>query len=190
MVAKLADWKVLPDAWRMVRAARTISEKMIKVDHVGENGAVNIYRAQAMVVALFHPSLVSELKENQSHEESHRAIFDQWLGSNGIRRCISYHAGGAGGFVLGFVTALMGRKAIHATTYAVEHVVLQHLTEQMAYLRKADPSALSCVQQIHDDEQNHHDHARDALGAPGALDKMLIAIVRFCTNAVISFGMR
>lgn len=163
---------------------------MIKVDHVGENGAVNIYRAQAIVASIFHPSLVAELKENQRHEETHRSIFKDWLAKNGIRRCISYHVGGAGGFVLGFVTALMGRDAIHATTYAVEHVVLDHLSEQMLYLRDADLSALSCVRQIHDDEQNHHDHARDALGTPGMMDKMLIAIVRFCTNAVIKFGMR
>lgn len=174
----------------MARAAQTASEKMIKVDHVGENGAVNIYRAQAMVASLLHPSLVAALKGNQRHEETHREIFRDWLAANGIRRCISYHAGGVGGFVLGFVTALMGRKAIHATTYAVEHVVLAHLSEQMLYLRKADPGALACVQQIHGDEQSHHDHARTALGKPGWLDRVLIAVVRFCTNSVIRFGMR
>ncbi|WP_367281214.1 demethoxyubiquinone hydroxylase family protein [Sneathiella sp.] len=35
-----------------LRPAKKTAEKMIKVDHAGENGAVNIYRAQR-TVALF-----------------------------------------------------------------------------------------------------------------------------------------
>ncbi len=163
---------------------------MIKVDHAGENGAVNIYRAQALVSRWLRPKLVPMLRENQTHEEQHRAIFKGFLDARDIRRCVSYHACGMGGYALGFVTGLMGRKAIHATTYAVEHVVLKHLAEQMAYLREADKHAFACVQKIHADEQAHHDQAEAGIGARDRLTKILIAIVRLCTEGVIRFGMR
>lgn len=106
---------------------------MIKVDHAGENGAVNIYRAQAMVSIIFHRNLLPQLREFLGHENQHRMIFADYLGSHHIRRCISYHACGLGGFALGFVTALIGERAIFATTYAVENVVLEHLEHQLAF---------------------------------------------------------
>lgn len=174
----------------MPRPASTIAEKMIKVDHAGENGAVSIYRAQALVSRLLHPGLVTMLAENQRHEEQHRAIFAAHLQARGIRRCISYHACGLGGFAMGFATALMGQKAIHATTYAVEHVVLAHLETQMAYLRETDTEAMACVAQIHADEQAHHDAAEAGIGERYALTRALIATVRLCTEGVIRFGMR
>lgn len=174
----------------MPRRAATPAEKMIKVDHAGENGAVNIYRAQTMVSRWLRPGLVALLVENQRHEESHRAIFASHLEARGIRRCVSYHACGIGGFALGFVTALAGEKAIHATTYAVEHVVLAHLDEQLIYLRTADAEAMACVTQIHADEQAHHDSAHAGIGKQGPLTRILIAIVRLCTEGVIRIGMR
>ncbi len=174
----------------MLRAASTLAEKMIKVDHAGENGAVNIYRAQAMVSRMLRPKLVSPLRENQRHEEHHRRIFADYLCARNIRRCISYHMCGIGGFALGFVTGVMGRKAIFATTYAVEHVVLAHLNHQMTYLREAEPQAFACVADIYADEKAHHDSAEVGMGAPDALTRSLIFIVRLCTEAVIRFGMR
>ena len=136
-----------------LRPARTTAEKMIKVDHAGENGAVNIYRAQTLAARIRAPSLVKQLTEFQRHEEEHRTIFRDYLAKIGVRRCVSYHFSGLGGFSLGFITGLIGPKAIAATTFAVEHVVLRHLEEQLEYLRSADPEARDCVLRIHDDER-------------------------------------
>jgi len=55
-----------------MRPANTPSEKMIKVDHAGENRAVNIYRSQKLVSRLRVPSITAELADFQNHEESHR----------------------------------------------------------------------------------------------------------------------
>jgi 3-demethoxyubiquinol 3-hydroxylase len=174
----------------MSRPAQTIAEKMIKVDHAGENGAVNIYRGQHAVARFMHPRLCAGLAEFQGHEKEHRAIFQTYLADRGIRRCISYHACGCGGLALGLITALMGARAIAATTYAVEHVVLGHLNEQMTYLRNHDTTALHCVAQIRGDEQAHHDEAAEQMGAPDWLTCCLIRVVAFSTECVIRFGMR
>ena len=172
------------------RPAETVAEKMIKVDHAGENGAVNIYRGQHIVARILHRHLCEGLAEFQAHEEAHRAIFRQYLARNNIRRCVSYHLCGIGGFALGIVTGMIGPKAISATTYAVENVVLAHLAEQMMYLRLHDASALQCVSRIHDDEKAHHDSAKLQMGVPDRLTRILISVVRSSTESVIRFGMR
>ena len=173
-----------------MRPAKTKSEKMIKVDHAGENGAVNIYRAQKLIARLRAPSLLIELTHFQEHEEQHRKIFSAYLKDRDIRRCISYHLCGLGGFALGIFTGLIGKKAIFATTYAVENVVLEHLKHQMAYLDPVDTAAYKCVNEIVIDEQEHHDHAHDNLDLDSKLSRLIIAIVKSCTEAVIKFGMR
>lgn len=173
-----------------LRPAGTVAEKMIKVDHAGENGAVNIYRAQRLVARLRAPPLLKQLAEFQQHEEEHRRIFQEHLARIGVRRCVSYHLSGIGGFSLGFVTGIIGPSAIAATTFAVEHVVLRHLEEQLEYLRSAAPDACGCVTQIYNDERAHHDAAQAALTRGRWLTRVLIAVVQFCTEQVIRIGMR
>jgi 3-demethoxyubiquinol 3-hydroxylase len=173
-----------------LRPAHSMSEKMIKVDHAGENGAVNIYRGQNAVTRLFNRQLREQLSEFQTHEEAHREIFRTYLADKGIRRCISYHACGFGGLTLGLITGLGGQRAIAATTYAVEHVVLAHLAHQIDYLRNADAAALDCVLRIYNDEKEHHDSAEVMIGARDWLTRVLIGVVKLSTEAVIRFGMR
>ncbi len=177
-------------AGRKLRPAQTTAEKMIKVDHTGENGAVNIYRGQKLISYLRSPRLVEQLDEFQKHEQSHRQIFKSFLDQSGIRQCMSYHLAGLGGFALGVTTGLLGKSAIMATTYAVENVVLQHLEHQSDFLKIDHPEAHNCVQKIIKDEQDHHDHAFDNLDMTKFTSKLVEKTVRFCTEAVIRFGMR
>jgi ubiquinone biosynthesis monooxygenase Coq7 len=174
---------------RLRRAAST-AEKMIKVDHAGENGAVNIYRAQRLAASLRAPSLRPQLLDFQKHEEEHRRIFQTHLSEIGVRRCVSFHACGLGGFTLGLVTGIIGPSAIAATTYAVEHVVLTHLQEQMEFLKSDNQRAYDCVAQIYEDERSHHDTAASQIETHGPLTRILIAIVQASTELVIRFGMR
>ncbi|MCR9213292.1 MAG: demethoxyubiquinone hydroxylase family protein [Proteobacteria bacterium] len=163
---------------------------MIKVDHAGENGAVNIYRAQRMIARVRSTTLIKQLDRNFDHEKTHRQIFDAYLQRNQIRKCQSYWACGIGGYTLGIVTGLIGPSAVAATTYAVEHVVLEHFEEQLAYLETHDDDAFNCVQQIIADEKTHHDEAKSQMNADLKLTKILISFVQFCTESVIRFGMR
>jgi 3-demethoxyubiquinol 3-hydroxylase len=174
----------------MLRRAQTISEKMIKVDHVGENGAVHIYRAQRWVAKYRAPKLIPEIDRFIKHEETHRKIFKNYLSSNDIRRCVSYHFGGLAGSVLGLITGLIGASAISATTYAVESVVLSHLEEQSLYLETNDIPAYECVQKIYADEKEHLELATKKLNKNNRFTPYLIYIVKFSTELVIRFGMR
>jgi len=175
---------------KKLRSAQSVAEKMIKIDHAGENGAVNIYRAQHLVSIVRSPKLTDQLKDFQKHEETHREIFKTHLENSGVRRCVSYHLCGIGGYTLGFLTGIIGPSAVMATTYAVENVVLEHLFDQSKYLRQNNIEAFLCVQKIIKDEQEHHDHAFENFDENSFLSKILVKIVKACTEAVIKFGMR
>ena len=49
--------------------------RVLKVNHAGENGAINIYAGQLFLARFTAPSVVADLVEFKSHEERHRAIF-------------------------------------------------------------------------------------------------------------------
>ena len=173
-----------------VVAGTALGDRILKVDHAGEHGAVNIYLAQAWVARWRAPELVPLLREFRVHEEGHRARFGALLASRGRRRCRSYVLCGLGGWVLGFVTALLGRAAIAATTEAVENVVLGHLREQMHALADSDWPVCAAVAAIVAEEVTHRDTG-EALGDPGAFwPRVVTPVVRVSTEAVIWTGMR
>jgi ubiquinone biosynthesis monooxygenase Coq7 len=167
-----------------------LGNRILKVNHAGENGAIHIYAGQILVARLTAPSLVKELEEFKSHEERHRAIFQEELQRRGKPRCRSYWLCAAGGYVLGFITALFGGHAIAATTVAVEHVVLGHLKRQLAALEGKDEAAVAAISKIVAEEQQHHDQSAAHIAKGQFWPKVLTPIVAASTESVIWLGMR
>ncbi|WP_431512655.1 demethoxyubiquinone hydroxylase family protein [Variovorax sp. DAIF25] len=164
--------------------------RILKVDHAGEQGAVNIYRAQILSARFTAPALVPQLREFRSHEERHRAVFATELQRRGVRRCRSYWLCGIGGWVLGLVTGLLGRHAIAATTVAVERVVLRHLEAQLRELAGKDEAAVAAIAQIVDEERQHHDQSAAHLEPGRFWSRLLSPVVAASTESVIWLGMR
>ena len=50
----------------------SLGDRVMKVNHAGEHGAVCIYRGQRWVASIVAPALIDELHAFQSHEERHR----------------------------------------------------------------------------------------------------------------------
>lgn len=167
-----------------------LGDRILKVDHAGEHGAVNIYRAQILVSRWTAPQMTPLLRHILEHELRHRALFRDRLQARGVRRCRSYLLCGAGGWMLGVLTGLLGPSAIAATTCANESVVLQHLMEQRQQLGSTDPDAFDAVSRIVVEEQEHHDQGRDAMRSGAFWPPILTPIVRVSTEAVIWLGMR
>ncbi|MFC3941196.1 demethoxyubiquinone hydroxylase family protein [Pseudomonas gingeri NCPPB 3146 = LMG 5327] len=163
---------------------------MIKVDHAGEHGAVNIYAGQILMAHLTARSMLHELREFRRHELKHRALFAAELQRRGRPHCRSYWLCGFGGLMLGLVTGLLGRKAIAATTIAVESVVLRHLEHQLQVLRDSDPSAVTAISTIVVEEQQHHDQSTAHLESSDPWYRLLKPVVSASTEAVIWLGMR
>jgi len=166
------------------------ADRILKVNHAGEHGAVNIYRGQRLVCFWRDEALKRELEEFREHEERHRAIFAAELARRGVRRCRSYWLCGLGGFVLGVTTGICGRASIAAVTVAVERVVLRHLEVQLKELDGVDPAAHAAVAAIIDDERTHHDHAAQEPRQGIFRPRVIRPTVSAATEFVIWTGMK
>ncbi|MDP1986113.1 demethoxyubiquinone hydroxylase family protein, partial [Phenylobacterium sp.] len=82
-------------------------------------------------------------------------------------------------------TALMGEKAAHACTEAVESVIEQHYADQVAELAEREPELAAELSRFRDEELAHKTLAIDegAHGAPGY--GLLSAVIRAgCRTAI------
>lgn len=167
-----------------------LGDRILKVNHAGEHGAICIYTGQIHMARLVAPGMLRELTEFRSHEQGHRAIFGAELQRRGRRRCRSYWLCGVGGYVLGVVTGIFGSGAISATTVAVESVVLRHLQNQLLVLEGVDSAAASAISAIVAEEQDHHDRSAKLSKVGKFWPAVLTPIVSGSTEAVIWLGMR
>lgn len=175
---------------RSKNKAPTFAERVLKVNHAGENGAVHIYTGQLVFGRWTAPGMVPELRDFRTHEQAHREIFASELRRRGVKRCRSFALCGIGGYMLGLLTGLFGQTAIAATTVAVERVVLAHLREQLRMLDGSDAEAVLAISRIIADEQEHHDRSATQAAGGKFWPAILSSVVALSTESVIWLGMR
>ncbi len=169
------------------RNARRIRE-MIRVDHAGEYGAVAIYRGQrAVFQGLPHKSrIVAQLEEMEADEQHHLDAFDDLIRSGQSRPTALSPFWQLGGTALGVVTALMGERAAHACTEAVETVIEGHYAAQVEELRAMGEDELAALfDRFREEEVAHKDLAVEegAKEAPGY--PLLSAVIKAgCHTAI------
>lgn len=130
-------------------------ERILRIDHAGEYGAMHIYKAQLLVARIFYKDIVFKLEEMLSHEKVHFGTFNKILVARSIRRCYAIHFWALSGFSLGIFTALIGRNAIWVCTNSIESTVLHHLAWQLEFLSKNDSEVHQAVLSIAADEEAH-----------------------------------
>jgi ubiquinone biosynthesis monooxygenase Coq7 len=153
--------------------------EILRVDHAGELGAVHIYRGQRAVLnrAPGRDRIAFQLQEMEAHEAEHLAAFDQLLTARRVRPTLLAPLWRAAGFALGASTALLGEKAAHACTEAVETVI--------AELGDREPTLAADLTRFREEELAHRDQAvaegaRETPGYP-----LLAAVIRAgCRTAI------
>jgi len=107
--------------------------RILTVNHAGEAGAIRIYQAQIFVCRRLHRDLVPFLEETLAHEIEHKTLFRDAMPSRGARPCRTLWLWGLGGWILGFVTAELGKNMVWICTEAVEETVHKHLEDQLFF---------------------------------------------------------
>ncbi|MDO8801006.1 demethoxyubiquinone hydroxylase family protein [Phenylobacterium sp.] len=164
--------------------------EILRVDHAGEMAAVQIYRGQRAVLGASkgHERITGQLAEMEGHEAVHLARFDALLTDHRVRPTAMTPVWRLAAFALGAGTALMGEKAAHACTEAVEDVIEQHYAGQVAELTDREPELAAELSKFRDEELAHRDHAveagaRDAFGYP-----ILAAVIHAGCKAAIKIS--
>jgi ubiquinone biosynthesis monooxygenase Coq7 len=161
--------------------SRNRREEMLRVDHAGEFGAVNIYRGQLAVFERQHGKerIVGQLKEMAGQEQEHLDAFDHMLTAGSIRPTAMSPVWNAAGFALGVGTALLGEKAAHACTEAVETVIEEHYGDQVAELTEAgEPELAARMAKFQEEEVAHKDLATAEGAAQAPAYPLLSAAIR------------
>ena len=107
-------------------------ERMIRVDHAGEYGAVRIYEGQLRVLKGSEKRPLIEHMAAQ--ERRHLDAFNALVPEHRVRPTALLPLWHVAGFALGAGTALLGEKAAMACTVAVEEVIDEHYAAQIAKL--------------------------------------------------------
>ena len=179
-----------PRPGRGAQAARLA--EILRVDHAGELAAVQIYRGQQAVLGR-GPSqtrIAGQMAEMERQEAVHLARFDSLLTEHRVRPTAMAPLWRLAGYALGAGTALIGPKAAHACTEAVESVIEQHYADQIAELADRDPALAAELTTFRDEELAHHDHAvaHGSREAPGY--RLLGAVIRAGCRAAIKISER
>lgn len=128
-----------------------------------------------------------------------RAILvgDAWARAHALGCVPRRHAGAAvatvpgnafwswGGWVLGFVTALLGPQGIWACTAAVEAAVHRHLDDQLFFLANRDHDLHGIILAIREEELAHLHHAEEQLKSPGPALNFLRSLISIATDVLI-----
>jgi ubiquinone biosynthesis monooxygenase Coq7 len=146
--------------------------EMLRVDHAGEYGAVAIYRGQLAVFERQQGKerIIGQLKGMAAEEQDHLDAFDKMLAAGHVRPTAMSPVWNAAGFALGAATALLGEKAAHACTEAVETVIEEHYGDQVTELNAAGEDELAAkMAKFQEEEVAHKDlaTAEGAAEAPG-----------------------
>lgn len=164
--------------------------EILRVDHAGELGAVHIYRGQRAVLntAPGKDRIAFHLQEMESQEAAHLAAFDTLLNEHRVRPTLLAPVWRMAGFALGVGTALMGEKAAHACTEAVETVIEEHYADQIAELEDREPALAERLARFREEELAHRDTAiaEGAREAPG--HAILSAVIRAGCRAAIKIS--
>lgn len=161
--------------------------EMIRVDHAGEYGAVQIYRGQRAVFSRIEgkahaAKLIAEMEEG---EQEHLKTFDRMIAERGVRPTVMAPLWRVAGFGLGAVTALMGERAAHACTEAVEDVIEEHYGRQSQALQGVDSELKHVVDKFREDEIAHKETAIEQGARHAPAYPVLSAVIKFGCRAAI-----
>jgi len=164
--------------------------EILRVDHAGELAAVAIYRGQRAVLgeAAGRERIAGQFAEMEAQEAAHLARFDTLLTERKVRPTAMTPLWRLAGFALGAGTALIGEKAAHACTEAVETVIEEHYAGQVAELTEREPELAAELAAFRDEELAHRDRAVEegAHAAPGYA--LLSAVIRSGCRAAIKIS--
>ncbi|HWW12785.1 MAG TPA: demethoxyubiquinone hydroxylase family protein [Brevundimonas sp.] len=166
----------------------TIPARILRVNHGGEHGAINIYTVQILAARLRAPDLLPFLREALEHELTHRRRFRALMPAREAKPCRMMWIWGLGGAVLGLATGLLGREAILACTEAVETTVHQHLDDQIRWTEGRDEEMCRVISDIRVEEAAHIDWAVES--RRGRDFRWLERLIRAATAALIWISTR
>ncbi len=164
-------------------------DRILRVDHAGEYGAVRIYQGQLAVLGDNHP-MSDTIKHMKQQEDVHLERFNELIRQRGARPTLLTPFWYVAGYALGAGTALLGEKAAMVCTEAVETVIDEHYAAQIETLPEDEKELADELEKFRLEEVEHRETAVEhgAHDAPGY--QLLSGLIRFGCKTVIKIAER
>lgn len=172
-------------------------DSMIRVNQAGEYGAARIYAGQLAI--LKGTPAEGTLTEMAAQEAEHLEQFNRLIIENRVRPTLLQPLWHVGGYALGMVTALMGEKAAHACTIAVEEVIDGHYQNQLKCLEIGDAASpalpitaplAELIDRCRQDEIAHKETAIHLGGQDAPAYELLTTTIKAISRAAIWLSSR
>jgi 3-demethoxyubiquinol 3-hydroxylase len=169
-------------------SAEEMVERMIRVDHAGEYGAVRIYEGQLAVLG--KSASAGIIREMAEQERRHLERFEKLVIERRVRPTVLTPLWNVAGYALGAASALLGERAAMACTVAVEEVIDEHYRGQAESLGDDQAPLRKTIEEFRADELAHRDLAlaHDARTAPA--HDLLTAAVKVGSRLAIWLSTR
>ncbi len=160
----------------------------IRVNHAGEYGAKQIYKGQLAVFELKKDQESVDLIEHMKEQEDiHFDYFDKKIINEKVRPTLMQPVWKVGGFMLGAITAAMGKKAAMACTVAVEEVIDEHYREQLQNLN-ASADLKENIEKFRQEELKHRDIGLQNHAEDFTIYKPLSFVIKNISKAAIAIS--
>jgi len=158
-------------------------ERILRVDHAGEYGAVRIYEGQLAVLGRKRAGPV--IRDMARAEREHLATFADLLPKRRVRPSALLPAWHVAGWALGAATALLGPKAAMACTAAVEEVIDDHYARQVAILGDDESELRELCERYRQEEVEHGETALAHGAREAPAYRALTGVVKAGSRAAI-----
>ena len=161
-------------------ASKRRRDEILRVDHAGEYAAVHIYRAQRAVFEgrAGKEAIAADMEEMRGQEQVHLDRFQALLKAENVRPTVMTPLWRFAALALGAGTALIGEKAAHACTEAVESVIEEHYADQITEMQDQDPALAAELTRFREEELAHHDHAIEHGSREAPAYELLSAVIK------------
>ena len=168
----------------MEKTDKKTLEKIIRVDHAGERGAIKIYEGQLLALKTIKQdeTLKDKIEEMKKQEKEHLEYFEKEIQKRKIKPTYLLPLWDVMSVALGFGSALLGKKATMLCTASVEEVIEGHYKNQLKKLGNDEKDLKKKIEKFKEDEINHKNMAYKS----GATNKGLYSIM----DKVIRTGSR
>ena len=163
----------------MKKTDKKTLEEIIRVDHAGERGAIKIYEGQLLALKTIKQDedLKNKIEEMKEQEKEHLKYFEKEIQKRKIKPTSLLPLWDVMGVMLGFGTAVLGKKATLLCTASVEEVIDEHYKNQLKKLGDDEKDLKNNIEKFKQDEIKHKNEAYESgatnKGAYLIMDKVI-----------------
>lgn len=143
---------------------RTLSGRLMRVNHAGEVAAQALYQGQAFTAR--NSNVRDGMAQSAAEEVDHLAWCEQRLQELGDSASKLDPLWYLGSFAIGAAAGLVGDKFSLGFVAETEKQVVEHLNGHLRRLPAGDHASRAILEQMKTDETHHGDHATRAGGTP------------------------